>query len=122
MIELKIINMETMMMNKEQSTKSQNTPASTLIIINRDELVPIIAEAISKVLPKQQVTNQEPETNDILGDFISQKDAMKTLGRKTTWFYNMRTNGKLRAMKAANQWWYKKDDIKEFINNGSASY
>ena len=108
-------------MNQERQNFKRNATSNTLIIINKDELVPIIAEAISQVMPKKEQVNKESGTEEILGDYISQQDAMKILGRKTTWFYNMRTNGKLKAMKAANQWWYKKDDIREFINKGRMS-
>jgi len=92
------------------------------IFVNEDDILPIFEKAVSNVFGNQLIPKPENDNSDIMGDLITQEDAMKILGRKTTWFYNMRTSGKLKAIKSANKWWYKKEDIRSFIKNGEQSY
>ena len=91
------------------------------ILVSEDDILPIFEKAGSKVLGNQPITKSENDNSDIMGDLITQEEAMKILGRKTTWFYNMRTSGKLKAIKSANKWSYKKEDIRAFIKHGEQS-
>jgi hypothetical protein len=54
----------------------------------------------------------------VLGDYISEKEAQELLNRKTTWFWQKRKSGELSGKKAGNQWFYRKEDIISFIDNG----
>ena len=37
----------------------------------------------------------EDQNNSQLGDYIEEKEAIQLVGRKTTWYYNMRVSEKL---------------------------
>jgi hypothetical protein len=51
------------------------------------------------------------ETTNTLGDHIPESEASKLLGRKTTWFWNLRRCGKLPFTKVGNRVWYLRKDI-----------
>jgi hypothetical protein len=102
--------------------EKSNTTNKPYIFINEDDILPIFEKAVNNVLGSHFIRRPENNNSDIMGDLITQEDAMKILGRKTTWFYNMRTTGKLKAIKSANKWWYNKEDIRAFIKNGEQSY
>ncbi|MGD9992897.1 MAG: hypothetical protein AB7S69_06330 [Salinivirgaceae bacterium] len=57
---------------------------------------------------------------NILGDYVSEKEAQELLNRKTTWFWQKRKTGELIGKKAGNQWFYKMADIQGFIENGKS--
>jgi hypothetical protein len=59
--------------------------------------------------------------DDIIGDYISEKEAKKILGRKTTWFWNLRKNGKLPYSKVGNKVFYSKATILKFIEGNKIS-
>ncbi|MCE9538629.1 MAG: helix-turn-helix domain-containing protein [Bacteroidetes bacterium] len=59
----------------------------------------------------------EKTANSLLGDYISETDAKKLLGKKTTWFWNMRTNGKLAFSKVGGTNFYNKNDIIKLLEN-----
>lgn len=54
----------------------------------------------------------------VLGDYISEKEAREILSKATTWFWNKRQSGELTGRKAGNKWYYKRNDILKFIENG----
>ena len=58
--------------------------------------------------------------DNILGDYISEKEAQELLNRKTTWFWQKRKTEELTGKKAGNQWFYKMIDIQRFIENGTS--
>lgn len=62
-------------------------------------------------------SNNKPEKN-ALGDNIPEKQAKELLGKGTTWFWNKRKSGELSGRKAGNQWYYKRSEILNFIENG----
>ncbi len=53
--------------------------------------------------------------NDCIGDYISEDEAKRQLGRKTTWFWSMRTTGQLPFSKTGKRIFYLKSDIKKLI-------
>jgi len=55
-----------------------------------------------------------------LGDYINEKEAKNMLNKGTTWFWNKRKAGELKAKKAGNNWYYQRKDIIKFIENGSS--
>jgi len=57
-------------------------------------------------------------SSDALGDFIPEDKAMELLDRGKTWFFNRRKSGELPSKKAAGRWYYKKEDILKYIQNG----
>ncbi len=68
----------------------------------------LIEENQQKILNLLGVENNEP---DSIGDYIMEKEAKKLLGRKTTWFWKMRSSGQLPFSKIGNKVFYRKTDI-----------
>lgn len=52
-----------------------------------------------------------------IGDYITEGEAKKLLGRKTTWFWQMRTSGRLPFAKVGNKVFYQKSDIIKLLEN-----
>ena len=90
-----------------------------------DKLVLAPMEVLEKVLETQEqileaVTNMpivKPVLKGIIGNkFIPESEAQKMLGRRTTWFYNMRQSGRLVYKKLGNRTYYNIDDIERLID------
>jgi len=64
-----------------------------------------INENLIKLL---KLTDKE---KDQLPDILSEKEAQKLLGRKTTWFFDMRKTGRLPYSKLGSKVFYKKEDL-----------
>ena len=54
-------------------------------------------------------------TGECVGDYISEEEAKRQLGRKTTWFWNLRTSGQLPFSKVGKKIFYLRSDIKRLI-------
>jgi hypothetical protein len=85
-------------------------------------LVPVqmlneIKHLIQEIKSQNALHSEKP---DVLGEFISEKDAQKLLGRRTTWFYEQRRSGKLPFSKVGSKVFYRTRDIHTLIttNNG----
>ena len=74
-----------------------------------DEIVQLLKEL------KQSLPGFKPESQVFLGDWVPEPEAKRILGRKTTWFYNMRKSGELLGNKRGGQWWYHKNELLQFI-------
>ena len=94
-----------------------NNSINQFAMIKEDTL----SEMISSLERIERKLDTNSKTNAALGDYITEKEAMKILNRKTTWFFNKRTSGELKGKKAGNVWYYKINDIKKFIDNGISS-
>ena len=57
-----------------------------------------------------------PDKNQV-GDYITEGEAQKLLGRKATWFWGMRTRGLLQFSKVGNKVFYSKKDIEKLLEN-----
>ncbi len=57
------------------------------------------------------------ESEQVLGDFISEKEARKLLDRKTTWFYEQRRSGRLPYSKVGSKVYYKRNDLLNLLEN-----
>ena len=86
------------------------------MMVDKDQLQEVVESAMRKVLSFD--TKSQSQEVKQLGDYISQSEAMKMLNRKTTWFHLKRKSGELSAKKSANQWWYKRSDLENFVNGG----
>ena len=51
-----------------------------------------------------------------IGDYITEEEAQRIVGRKTTWFWDMRTKGKLAFSKVGNKIYYSMRDIEGLLN------
>ena len=75
-----------------------------------------IEETQQKILSLlQQGDNTHSVTG--IGDYITEAEAKKLLGRKTTWFWQMRTGGRLPFSKVGNKIYYHKDDITKLLKD-----
>jgi hypothetical protein len=61
------------------------------------------------------------EKDSPLNGYISELEAKKLLGRKTTWFWQMRTSGRLAFAKVGSKIFYNKTDIAKLMNLLAAS-
>ena len=82
-------------------------------------LVPVqLVDEIKQLLSEIRGTQYSDTTTDsILGEFISEKEARKLLGRKTTWFYEQRRSGRLPYSKVGSKVFYKREDLVSLLNN-----
>ena len=55
--------------------------------------------------------------NEGIGDYISEKEAQQLLGKKTTWFWSMRTKGHLSFTKVGNKVFYHKKDLEKYLED-----
>lgn len=91
--------------NENQQTNLVLVPVQVL-----DEIKDLIQE-----LKSQKSENQKPFF--AFGEFISELDARKILGRKTTWFYEQRRSGRLPFSKVGSKVFYKQQDIQNLLAN-----
>jgi hypothetical protein len=59
------------------------------------------------------------EKGSPLNGYISETEARKFLGRKTTWFWQMRSTGKLVFAKIGSKIFYHKNDIARLLESSS---
>ena len=93
--------------------------SKVFMLVQTDQLKELIENAVRKALEVKKEVVIEEQTQ--LGEYVPQVRAMKILNRKTTWFHNKRKSGELIAVKSANQWWYKRSDLEEYVVNGTSS-
>lgn len=93
-----------------------NNQNKVFLMVDRDELKEIVEESIRKTINNVKSTPKEEVMQ--LGKYIPQSEAMKILNRKTTWFHLKRKSGELVAKKSANQWWYRREDLENYVSKG----
>ena len=54
---------------------------------------------------------------NLTGEYISEKDAIEELGKKSTWFWNKRKSGKLPFVKVGGKVWYHQADLLNLFNH-----
>ena len=69
-----------------------------------------------KLIKLLKLTDKE---KDQLPDVLSEKEAQKLLGRKTTWFFDMRKTGRLPYSKLCSKVFYKKEDLFNLMQKNS---
>ena len=62
-----------------------------------------------------QIKQAQNSQNHQLPDYISEKDAKPFIGRKTTWFFEMRRSGQLPFSKAGSKVFYSRADLLNLI-------
>jgi hypothetical protein len=77
-------------------------------------------ELLQKLTRIEKAIQSQKNDGKGLGDFITEKEAMKLLDKGATWFWNKRQSGELTGKKAGNSWYYKQSDILKFIENGKS--
>jgi hypothetical protein len=93
--------------------KNNNIQEQTNLVLVPVQLVDEIKQLLNEIRGKQTT---DTKTDSILGEFISEKEARKLLGRKTTWFYEQRRSGRLPYSKVGSKVFYKTKDIHALIS------
>ncbi len=78
-------------------------------------------ELMQKVDKLTEAHTNSNHDKDVLGEYITEKEAKELLSKGTTWFWNKRQSSELVGRKAGNQWYYRKSEILKFIENGTKS-
>ena len=73
-----------------------------------------IAEKQDRILSLREKGSTYVADNCI-GEYISEEEAKRQVGRKTTWFWSMRTTGQLPFSKTGKKIFYLKSDIKKLL-------
>ena len=55
-----------------------------------------------------------------VGDYVTEDQAKKLLGKKTTWFYYQRRDGYLKSYKVGQKNFYKLSELEKLIERGQA--
>lgn len=81
--------------------------------------VPQILEDIQYIKKTQQeiLNRLEDYEEGRLGDYITEEKAQKVLGKKKSWFSNLRIFDKFPFTKLGSTVWYKKDDLLQLLHN-----
>ena len=87
------------------------------------KLVQVLGEVFESLLANQERIielmgeGKQIESNTrSIGEYLTQDEAEELLQRGKTWFWNMRTTGKLGFSKIGNKVFYKKGDIEELLD------
>ena len=62
-------------------------------------------------------SNSKNAINQGIGEFVSEEEAQKILGKKTTWFWQMRKDGLLPFSKLGSSNYYSKADLEKLIQS-----
>jgi len=73
-----------------------------------------IADAQGEILHALRLGNTK--TTENLGDYLSESEAKKVIGKKTTWFWKMRTSGRLPFSKIGGTNYYLKQDLLNILD------
>ena len=78
-------------------------------------------EEINKLFKKLDEIEKKLESkshiqSEVINGFISEKDAMKMIGRKQTWFWKLRNDGVLPYHKVGNKVFYRKEDLNRLFD------
>jgi hypothetical protein len=72
-----------------------------------------LSEKVNKILTFLENSSGK----DQVGDYITEPEAQKLLGRKTTWFWSLRKRGLLSFAKVGNKIFYSRRDIEKLLEN-----
>jgi hypothetical protein len=93
------------MKGNNSNTNYTNSSELKLSIVPEDVLKSILVTQ-TKIL---DIVSNKPPTS--LKDFVTEKQAMEILNKKSTWFWQMRKSGKLKSSKIGQTNYYPIEDI-----------
>jgi hypothetical protein len=96
-----------------QNNSFRNDTNGVLVLVPQsylDSLLENSKEILNLLKGKNNLSSQS------IGDYITEEEAQQMLGRKTTWFWDMRTKGKLAFSKVGNKIYYSIKDIENLLN------
>ncbi len=93
------------------------------------ELLLISAEAYKTVLTKlEAIEKMQSEILELLQtekgrgsgslNHVTEKEAMKMVGKKSTWFWLMRRSGQLKFTKVGSKVFYSVDELQKLVSEG----
>lgn len=103
-------------MKHNNSNKNKNQGGLYLI---PQSFIDSIKEDQQKII--ELLSNSNSNSSQNLGNYISESEAKKLLGRQTTWFWGMRTSGQLMFTKVGNKIFYSKEDIIKLLDENKTS-
>jgi predicted DNA-binding transcriptional regulator AlpA len=74
-----------------------------------------IKEKLTLIL--NNISNGNGKENSIHSDFLDQKAAEKYLGKKCTWFWQMRKSNRLFPKKLGNKNYYRKSELDKLLED-----
>lgn len=97
---------------KTNNTHTENESAMFLIPNHRLEA---IEEAQAEILAllKGKSSSTSVELN-----FVDEKKAIQLIGKRATWFWQMRTSGKLKFTKVGAKVFYSIEELKRLVSEG----
>jgi hypothetical protein len=101
-----------------RQNSKQYESADALIVVPKDFLTEL-KENQERII--DMLGSFKPEA-DAIGDYITEKEASKLLGRKTTWFWNLRKIGKLPFTKVGNKIFYQKASIIQLLDANKRNF
>lgn len=93
-----------------------NQPDGELMVVVSYSLLQSINKKQDEILSHLKADNSHPTA---LKDYLTEVEAKKLLKKKTTWFWSMRTSGKLAFVKVGRTNYYKVTEIQNLFNTDS---
>ncbi len=94
--------------------KNKNIEEQSNLVLVPVQMLDEIKQLIFDLKSQKSPSNNNSE---VLGEFISEKDARNLLDRKTTWFYEQRRSGRLPYSKVGSKVYYKREDLFNLMTN-----
>ena len=100
---------------KMESNKTNSKPIEGLVIVSSELLISIEKSQNEIITLLKSKLNLGTESMD----YVDEKRAIELIGRKATWFWQMRKSGALNYTKVGAKVYYSISEIKKLIENGS---
>lgn len=98
-------------------SESELNQFNKLVLVPSEMLLQVF-ETQQKILTTLQEMPQKNSQKGLIADkFVSETTAKDMLGRGTTWFWQMRKEGKLNFKKVGNKIFYAMEDIENLIES-----
>jgi hypothetical protein len=100
----------------DQNKNNQNVETSIVLVSNyRLEEIERKQEEILTLLKGNSNQNLEKL------NYVTEKEAIQLIGKRATWFWQMRKSGKLKFTKVGAKVFYSLDELKSLLNSGGKS-
>jgi hypothetical protein len=99
-------------MKRSESSQSQATKFTNSICIIPEEILDSLVSKQDRILELLEV-----HKDATLNGFISEKQAIEKVNKKSTWFWQMRKTGQLPYKKIGQTIYYSTDDINSLLQS-----
>lgn len=100
----------------EQNKSNQNAEQSFLLVPN--QRLEAIEKSQSEILA---LLKGKPLTSESRLNHVDEKRAIELVGKRATWFWQMRKSGKLRFTKVGAKVFYSLDELKSLVGEGGGN-